>query len=151
MSHLRKDIKALDSTRAKLRAEFPGLSEERLERMAGFAARGEGVPPFGQLRQPRVKRKKGMTSMEACGGCSSTVGTPHPKIAGLFSCGHCGGLVGNCYLGDFYGIVKPRWCTEPNVSQERHRYYDVTTLGSKGKERHHGWFDKKTGCILQTG
>ena len=89
--------------------------------------------------------------MEACGGCSSTVGTPPPKVIGLYTCGHCGGIVGNCYLGDFHGIVKPRWCAETNVSQDRWRYYDVTTLGSKGRERQHGFFDKETGCILQTG
>lgn len=136
MSRLRDAIKRLDADRAAL-------------------ARGEmDLVQFMQrnpIPAPKVKRKKGMTAMEACGGCSATVGTPDPKVIGLYTCGHCGGLVGSCYLGDFHGIVKPRWCSEPNVPQERWRYYDVTTLGSKGSERHHGWYDKNSGCILQTG
>ena len=150
MSKLGDEAAALGRIAAKLRAEFPDLTQERVDRMAAIAARAEGMPP-GQLRPPKVKRKKGMHRMNPCGGCSATVGMPHPKVVGLYTCGGCGGLVGNCYLGDFHGIVKPRWCADPNVPQEQWRYYDVTTLGSKGSERHHGYFDKNSGCILQTG
>jgi len=152
MSKLRVTIKQLDAARAKLRAEFSDIQPDALDKMARILARSEGIPPGAPLRQPRVPRGKGTHRMDPCGGCSADRGTPDPSgVLGLYTCGNCGGLVGRCSLGSFYSIVRPRWCKEPNVSRERWRYYDVSTLGSEGIQRHHGWYDRETGCILQTG
>ena len=123
----------------------------------------ESAPPGAQVAEymEREPQRRGGSTRgtgravampDECGGCSATRGVPHPTVAGLYECAGCGGLGGRCYLGEFHGIVKSRWCDDPNVPRDRWRYYDVTTLGGGGKiDRHHGFYDRVTGCILQTG
>jgi len=154
VSKLRVTIKQLDAARARLRAEFSDIQPDALEKMASILARSEGLPRGAPLREPRVPRGKGTHRMDPCGGCSATKGRPEPGASlSLYTCGGCGGLVGKCLLVDFHKIVKPRWCKEPNVPQERWRYYDVDALdaATNKEDRHHGWYDRETGCILQTG
>jgi len=69
----------------------------------------------------------------------------------MFTCVACGGIQGTCYLGDKSKYVLPYWDTEKDVQPEDLRYYDIETLGSKGIERTHGWINKRTKCIVQTG
>lgn len=92
---------------------------------------------------------KRATTMERCGGCGSTRGYPE-ATRGLYSCKGCGGLVGTCYLGEFNGRVLP-WFAPLDVPSDRLRYYDVTTLGSAGIERRHGWYDVETRLVVQVG
>lgn len=54
------------------------------------------------------------------------------------------------YLGESYGIVTPRFTTDSSAD-ERARYFDLSTLGSDGLGRRHGWFDPQTGLITQVG
>ena len=56
------------------------------------------------------------------------------------------------YLGDSYSIVKPYFAPNANeIPTEQTRYYDLTTLGSQGIGRRHGWFDPQSRYIVQTG
>lgn len=85
-----------------------------------------------------------------CPGCSGNVKLDAGKMVGR--CERCGGLVGECYLGDSYGLVEPRFHPDPNsVPDERHRYFDLTCLGSKGVTRRHGFYDTVTKLVLQVG
>lgn len=72
------------------------------------------------------------------------------EIAGTHTCQNCGAVMGTVYLGEFYEIVKPYW-SKADPPQERWVYYDFMTLGSEGERRYHGWFDRETRLILQTG
>lgn len=65
-------------------------------------------------------------------------------------CQKCGGLFGECTLGESYGFVKP-YMTEMPVPPEETRYYDLMCYGSQGLQRRHGWFEKATGLIVQVG
>lgn len=89
--------------------------------------------------------------MDACPGCGSTRGI---RVDGfpflVFECAKCGGVVGTCYLGESYHIVRP-FFSKADVPAEKTRYFDFTTLGSEGVGRRHGWFDPETRLVVQTG
>lgn len=84
-----------------------------------------------------------------CPGCSNKRG--NKRIEGLvFTCGKCGAIFGQTYLGDSYRYVKP-YMTIEAVPIERTRYYDFDCLSSRGIVRRHGWYDTETGMITQVG
>lgn len=85
----------------------------------------------------------------ACRACDNVRGNKEIRT-GIFECAKCEALFGQCYLGDSYAVVKPQMAG-PDVPSERQRYFDFTTLGSKGVGRRHGWFDKESRLITQVG
>lgn len=64
------------------------------------------------------------------------------------SCSKCGAIYGTVYLGDSYAIVSP-FLQKDDGSEIR--YFDLTTLGSEGVGRRHGWFVPETGRLVQVG
>jgi hypothetical protein len=90
---------------------------------------------YGSCPACSCKRRKKFT------GCSATC---------LYTCAKCDAVYGECYLGESYEVVKP-WFSAENVPTERVRYFDFLTLGSQGIARRHGWYDRETGLIVQTG
>jgi ribosomal protein L37AE/L43A len=101
------------------------------------------------MRSEGRKGEKTMSSYTSCPACSSKAKakTAHHSV---FTCKTCKAIYGDCYLGESYGIVKP-WFASAEVAPEKTRYFDFMTLGSKGIERRHGWYDPATGLITQTG
>lgn len=87
-------------------------------------------------------------TMAPCPGCSSKRG--YRVAPQVHICAGCDGIVGSCYLGDSYLYVLPQM-TAAAVPAEATRYYDFTTLGSKGVGRRHGWYDPTTKLITQVG
>jgi hypothetical protein len=90
-----------------------------------------------------------MSSYPACPACSSVrrEATQYPEV---FTCRKCEAVYGDCYLGDSYAFVLPRWAPA-DIPSERCRYFDFMTVGSVGIERRHGWYDPVTKLITQTG
>lgn len=84
-----------------------------------------------------------------CPGCSGK-GVVR-KGTQIYDCKSCGGVFGDCYLGDSYGIVLPRFSADGQVADARAKYFDLTCLGSEGVTRRHGWFDPITKLITQVG
>ena len=86
-----------------------------------------------------------------CPGCGGE-GTQEKGLpAGIYRCASCGGLFGQCYLGESYGLVRP-FMTSESVPEDRLCYFDFTTLGAGFKiERRHGWFDTATRLVVQAG
>lgn len=76
--------------------------------------------------------------------------TSYKNVIGVFQCQHCQAVLGECYKGDSYSIVKP-WFVKVDPPIESTRYYDLDVLGSNGVERRHGWFEVSTGLIVQVG
>ena len=76
--------------------------------------------------------------------------TPYQGVRGVYECPTCGAILGSCYKGDSYGIVKP-FMVNVEPPAERVRYYDLRVLGSDGISRRHGFFDTVTGLIVQIG
>jgi hypothetical protein len=72
------------------------------------------------------------------------------NIIGVYECQHCKAVLGQCYRGESYMIVKP-WMSAEDAPLDRWRHYDLTVLGGNGIERRHGWFDAHTRLILQVG
>ena len=72
------------------------------------------------------------------------------KIVGIVTCSHCGGVQGECYLGESYTIVRNAFADD-EVPFEQTRYYDFTVIGSNGIARRHGWFDTVSRRITQVG
>jgi hypothetical protein len=67
-------------------------------------------------------------------------------------CAKCDAVFGEPYLGDSYSVVKPYFHPQAEqVPDANIRYFDFTCLGSKGITRRHGWYDKTSGYIIQTG
>ena len=86
-----------------------------------------------------------------CRACSNVRGNVElAAIRGVYTCAACGAIFGSCYLGDSYGLVSP-YMTASVEAHERQRYFDFTTLGSKGVGRRHGWFDPETKLMTQVG
>jgi len=55
------------------------------------------------------------------------------------------------YRGESYGIVSPHLAKGRPGDMDGAQYFDFTVLGSDGIGRRHGWFDPKTGALLQIG
>ena len=72
------------------------------------------------------------------------------RIIGVYQCQHCHAVLGQCYKGESYTVVKP-WLSAEDVPMERWRYYDLMVLGGNGIERRHGWFDVDSRLITQVG
>jgi len=85
-----------------------------------------------------------------CPGCDGNGREEAGLPAGDYRCESCGGLFGQCDLGDSYWLVKP-FMTSENVPEDRVRYFDFDCVGNTGLTRRHGWFDTKTGLITQVG
>jgi len=93
--------------------------------------------------------------MNTCPCCNKkvtikTLNTSYKGIAGVHECPKCGAVFGTCYKGDSYKVVKP-WMATENVPFENCFYFDLTTLGSDGIDRFHGWADKNTRLVVQVG
>ena len=88
----------------------------------------------------------------ACPACNSTKNRlwKPEKHAQIFECRTCGAIHGTCYLGDSYEIVRNAW-SPTEVPPEKTRYFDFITLGSKGMDRRHGWYDPETRLVVQIG
>ena len=87
----------------------------------------------------------------ACRACNNVRGNKdHAKVTGVIECAKCGALSGTCYLGESHGLVLP-FMTSANVPPEQQRYFDFTTLGSKGVGRRHGWFELASKLVTQVG
>ena len=74
--------------------------------------------------------------------------TAYKGVIGVYQCPHCEAVMGQCYKGESYNIVKPYFAKEQPAKEI---YYDLEVLGSNGIERRHGWFDPATGGITQVG
>lgn len=95
-----------------------------------------------------------------CAGCGKSiskkalnttyVGTYGP-VAGVYTCNHCGAILGSCYKGDSYGVVGRRFDTVENCDTCEPVYYDLEVLGSDGINRIHGWMNPTTRLIVQVG
>jgi hypothetical protein len=72
------------------------------------------------------------------------------RYAQVYECRTCGAIHGTLYLGDSYSLVLP-YMTDKPVPPEKTRYFDFVTLGSKGIDRRHGWFDPETRLVVQIG
>lgn len=93
--------------------------------------------------------------MQTCPCCrkklsQKTLNTNYLGISGVNECPNCGAVFGQCYKGDSSRIVLPYWA-ESNVPMDQTFYFDLTTLGSAGVERTHGWADKVSRKIVQIG
>lgn len=82
----------------------------------------------------------------ACNGKRSSETAVH----GVYKCRRCEAIFGQCYLGDSYLLVSPYMAAEP-VPVEQLRFFDLTTLGSQGVRRSHGWYDPATKLVHQVG
>lgn len=91
-----------------------------------------------------------MSSYTACPCCSAKRRKPVAGQTQVFTCNSCGAVYGDCYLGDSYGIVLPRWETT-NVPSESVRYFDFMCCGSAGITRRHGWYNPASKLIVQVG
>lgn len=91
-----------------------------------------------------------MPSYTECPCCSDKRMKPVEAHPGIYSCGACDAIFGDCYLGDSYAIVHPQWA-DPNTPTEQTRYFDFMCVGSTGVTRRHGWYDRATRRIVQTG
>lgn len=89
------------------------------------------------------------TACPACGGRKLQHDVPGLPTAAKV-CRSCDAVFGEMYLGDSYQIVLPLW-VEAEPPADRLRYYDFLCLGSAGLTRRHGWYDRATRRIVQTG
>lgn len=69
------------------------------------------------------------------------------RVIGIVRCNHCGAITGQCYRGEFYGIIDMHWDTDPEPETN---YFDIVTIGNR-VERIHGWYNVKTGKVTQIG
>lgn len=82
-----------------------------------------------------------------CPACSATR-LRDTEVCGVYECRKCLAVFGQCYKGDSYRFVLPYWHEGESADQ---RYFDLTTVGSAGVERSHGWVDATTRRITQVG
>ena len=93
-----------------------------------------------------------MTKPRECPGCSTMTTRSDCDGNGVATCPGCGGIftTRRLYLGDSYAYTLPRWATN-DVPPERLQYFDLDVLGSDGLQRRHGFMDRETRLIVQTG
>lgn len=94
--------------------------------------------------------RKASRMPERCPGCDNPTGWKLTSQTQVFVCSHCEGLVGTCYQGDSFALVRPvfsRTTCPPAVQ----RYFDLTVLGSDGVSRRHGWYNPQTRTVEQVG
>ena len=102
------------------------------------------------MKGTKAMSKSGLVRGIECPACSARVHRRLEGKNGVYTCTRCGALHGECYLGDSYELVHPFWA-EPDVPQERTRYFDLMCLGSTGLQRRHGWCDTQTRRVVQIG
>ena len=85
-----------------------------------------------------------------CRCCGSKVNQEQTTVRGVFEC-HCGAIYGECYKGDSFRFYSPRFAPAEVGNQNDTFYLDLTTVGSDGIERFHGWIDKVTNLVVQVG
>jgi len=104
------------------------------------------------LEEHQAEAKANPTRIDQCPACNHVRGNKMDARM-VYTCAGCGAIFhrsGTLYLGDSYTYVLPVW-HQGESSPEEECYYDFTTLGSKGIERRHGWFNVRTKKITQTG
>lgn len=84
-----------------------------------------------------------------CPACGHREKKP-AAVAGVYECVKCGALYGVCGLEESLLLVKERWGSAPKDPADE-RYFDFTCPGPSGVVRRHGWFNRKTGEIVQAG
>ena len=89
----------------------------------------------------------------ACPACSSTKSLDSSKTglpSGVSRCGSCGAeyTTRPIYRGDSYTVASPHWHEGEDGETF---YFDLDVIGSQGPERRHGWANKTTRRIVQTG
>ena len=94
-----------------------------------------------------------MTNYTNCPGCSKkvtvkTMNTAYKGVTGARCCPKCGAVFGTVYKGESYKLVKP-WMGDGSFDNAF--YYDLEVLGSDGITRRHGWADKDSLLVIQTG
>jgi len=95
-----------------------------------------------------MTNEKKVRNATGCPACSAKVA--YPVKGQIYRCASCEALYGTCYLGESYEYVLPYWVeTEP--AADAIRYFDITTLGSQGVGRRHGWYDPASKRIVQVG
>lgn len=88
-----------------------------------------------------------------CPACSRIKGNASTTDSrGVDTCTACGCVFTTraIYLGDSGHYVLPFMTTTPPPI-EQCRPFDLTTLGSAGLQRTHGWFDPATKLVVQVG
>ena len=83
-----------------------------------------------------------------CPACSKIRGVKSIAI-GIYECPKCNAIFGQCYLGDSYKYVLPRF--DKSIDKVEERYFDFLCAGSQGITRRHGWFNPATKCLTQVG
>ena len=92
-----------------------------------------------------------------CPACSATA-IRQNQILGLSgrsyrvsTCKNCDAIFSDSiYYGDFLDIIHMKFA-DPEPPPSQTRYFDFTTLGSKGIQRIHGWYDVNTRRVVQIG
>jgi hypothetical protein len=86
---------------------------------------------------------------DQCRACDNIKGNKQIQT-GIYECRACNAVFGQCYLGDSYSLVLPQF-SAAEIAPDDQRYFDFTTIGSKGIARRHGWYDPQTRLITQVG
>jgi hypothetical protein len=88
----------------------------------------------------------------ACPCCSAKTSKAHPNSDRVRICNKCSAEYGDVgYKGDLYSwIGMGQWATA-SVPPEALLYVDFSYVGSEGEGRFHGWLDRYTRKIVQTG
>ena len=101
---------------------------------------------------PRAEDLRDCLNDHRCPACDHSNEDSRLDANGVCTCARCGAIFSTrtIYLGTFHGYVKPFWATS-DVPPDQCVYFDFDTLGSAGLQRHHGWMDRVTKRIVQTG
>ena len=89
-----------------------------------------------------------------CCGASQNHSSSHSHQGRVRQCRKCKAVYtqegSTIYLGESYTLVGPTFSSDP-AAEDRKVYFDLRCLGSAGLSRRHGWFDPKTGLLVQVG
>jgi len=89
-----------------------------------------------------------------CCNASQTYSSEHKTHWQVRECRKCHALYTQgssaLYLGESYGLVRSQFTNDP-AADDRAVYFDFMTVGSKGLNRRHGWFDPETKLLTQVG
>ena len=86
-----------------------------------------------------------------CPNCNKIINQKRDRVnlSTIYKCSHCKAIFGDCYLGDSYNYVLPRFSTDNNPEEQL--YFDFTCLGSEGVTRRHGWYNPVDNKLTQVG